>query len=124
MRERLVMHQPGDERLVLLSPFDETRLAKDVITHLGDWLEPRLQQHALLVRTLWNERHAGDMLAIGLVCSLIYRKGQKQYLPAIARGDQLGDGVFPVETALGACPRIGAVARESRFESLKTQFEL
>ncbi len=184
MRERLVMHKPGDERLVMLSPFDETRLAKDVmarlwnnepkrispwrtleqllqvrqidprltgkdyrwiaeclvstydryksqicfgevldfdkawqalalglldyressvdldslldwslnpgasdaviglpkdiITHLSDWLELRLQQHALLVQTLWDERHAGDMLAIGLVCSLIYRNGQKQ----------------------------------------------
>ena len=34
MRERLVTHCPGAERLVLLTPFDETRLSKDVLARL------------------------------------------------------------------------------------------
>jgi len=34
IRELLVTHEPGKERLVMLSPFDETRLAKDVLARL------------------------------------------------------------------------------------------
>lgn len=46
--------------------------------HLGDWLELRLGEQTRLVQgLLWREGHAGDMMAIGLVCSLLYRKGQK-----------------------------------------------
>lgn len=45
--------------------------------HLGDWLEPRLGEQTRLVQSLWLEGHAGDMLAIGLVCFLLYRTGQK-----------------------------------------------
>jgi hypothetical protein len=181
MRELLVTHAPGDERLVMLSPFDETRLSKDVlarlwgcepkrispwrtleqllrvrqidprltgkpyrwiaealvdaydryrgriqfgdvldvdkawralalarldftaealdldalldwsrglqvdaavsslpeplVAHLSDWLAPRLGASTELVLSLWREGHAGDMVAIGLVCSVLYREG-------------------------------------------------
>ncbi len=34
IRERLVNHEPGQARLVILSPFDETALAKDVLARL------------------------------------------------------------------------------------------
>ena len=34
IRERLVQHKPGNQRLVILSPFDETRLGKDVLARL------------------------------------------------------------------------------------------
>jgi len=34
IRERLIQHEPGPEHLVLLSPFGETRLAKDVLARL------------------------------------------------------------------------------------------
>lgn len=34
MRERLVTHEKGGTRLVMLTPFDETRLAKDVLARL------------------------------------------------------------------------------------------
>ena len=40
MRERLVQHTAGNERLVLLSPFDETRLGKDVLARLWGF-EPK-----------------------------------------------------------------------------------
>lgn len=181
MRELLVTHAPGDERLVMLSPFDETRLSKDVlarlwgcepkrispwrtleqllrvrqidprltgkpyrwiaealvdaydryrgriqfgdvldvdkawralalarldftaealdldalldwsrgsqvdeavsslpeplVAHLGDWLAPRLGASTELVLSLWRQGHAGDMVAIGLACSVLYRDG-------------------------------------------------
>ena len=181
MRELLVAHRPGAERLVMLSPFDETRLSKDVlarlwgcepkrispwrtleqllrvrqidprltaksyrwiaealvdgyeryrgriafgdvldfdkawralalalldfagealdldalldwsrgaavdaavcalpatvVAHLGDWLAPRLGASTELVLSLWRQGHAGDMVAIGLVCSVLYRAG-------------------------------------------------
>ncbi len=181
MRERLATHQPGPERLVLLSPFDETQLGKDLLArlwghepkrispwrtleqllrvnqidprltgkdyrwiaesllnsyehyrgrvqfgevldfdqawqalalglldfsadavdldallewsrqsgvadavtalpeemhaHLGDWLEPRLAEQTTLVLCLWRQGQVADMLAIGLVCSLLYRAG-------------------------------------------------
>ncbi|RLJ22035.1 BREX-2 system phosphatase PglZ [bacterium endosymbiont of Escarpia laminata] len=184
IRERLVLHKTGDQRLVMLSPFDETRLAKDVLArlwrnephrispwrtleqllrvgqidprltgkeyrwiaeclvssydryrthinfgevldfdkawealalgllgyrepsldldsllnwslnsgvsdtvaalpkevsdHLSDWLKPRLDKLTLLVETLWAQGHAGDMLAVGLVCSLLYGEGAGQ----------------------------------------------
>ncbi len=179
MREHLVTHAPGAERLVLLSPFDETQLGKDLLArlwglepkrispwrtleqllrvnqidprltgkryrwiaaclvnsyeryrgriqfgevldfdrawqalalglldygsetvdldallewsrgtgaaqavaalpeamqaHLGDWLEPRLNDQTALVLCLWQQGHAGNMPAIGLVCSLLYQ---------------------------------------------------
>lgn len=181
MRERLVAHTPGAERLVMLSPFDETRLSQDVLArlwggepkrispwrtleqllrvrridprltakfyrwiaealvegferyrgriqfgevldfdkawralalarldfagevldldallewsrgsdvnatvsalpeavtaHLGDWLRPRLGASTELVLNLWRHGHAGDMVAVGLVCSVLYRAG-------------------------------------------------
>jgi hypothetical protein len=34
IRERLVSHKAGGARLVILSPFDETRLGKDVLARL------------------------------------------------------------------------------------------
>ncbi|NEX20415.1 BREX-2 system phosphatase PglZ [Thiorhodococcus mannitoliphagus] len=187
MRELLVTHTPGDERLVMLTPFDETRLSKDVLArlwgcepkrispwrtleqllrvrqidprltaksyrwiaealiegferyrgriqfgevldldkawralalawldfksdtldldallewslgadaatavaalpeslagHLDDWLGPALGapgcEQADLVLSLWREGHAGEMVAIGLVCSVLYRPGLK-----------------------------------------------
>ncbi len=52
-------------------------LPSEVMEHLGDWLEPRLGEQTRLVQSLWREGHADDMMAIGLVCSLLYRKGQK-----------------------------------------------
>lgn len=47
-------------------------LPESVAEHLGDWLEPRLNTLTPLVETLWQEGHAGDMLAVGLVCQLLY----------------------------------------------------
>jgi len=181
MRELLVTHTPGDERLVMLTPFDETRLSKDVLarlwgcepkrinpwrtleqllrvrqidprlttksyrwiaealvdgferyrgriqfgevldldkawralalawldvtsetldldalfdwslrpesssavaalpesvaTHLEDWLRPQLGDRTELVLGLWREGHAANMVAIGLLCSVLYRAG-------------------------------------------------
>ncbi|WPL12435.1 MULTISPECIES: BREX-2 system phosphatase PglZ [Thiorhodovibrio] len=40
MRERLISHRPGAERLVMLTPFDETRLSKDVLARLWN-CEPK-----------------------------------------------------------------------------------
>jgi hypothetical protein len=51
-------------------------LPKDVSEHLGDWLKPRLGKLTPLVETLWARGHAGDMLAIGLVCALLYGEGR------------------------------------------------
>jgi len=45
--------------------------------HLEDWLGPALggpdTQLAELVLSLWRQGHAGDMVAIGLACSVLYR---------------------------------------------------
>lgn len=49
-----------------------TNLPEGVFEHLGDWFQPRLSDLTPLVKTLWGEGHAGDMLAIGLVCKLLY----------------------------------------------------
>ena len=39
---------------------------------LADWLQPRLSQSTQLIEVLWSEGHAGDILAVGLVCHLLY----------------------------------------------------
>lgn len=36
IREQLTQHKPDDNRLVILSAFDETHLAKDVLARLWD----------------------------------------------------------------------------------------
>ncbi|MBA1445775.1 MAG: BREX-2 system phosphatase PglZ [Chromatiales bacterium] len=53
-------------------------LPKEVSEHLSDWLKPRLDKLTPLVETLWAQGHAGDMLAVGLVCSLLYGEGRGQ----------------------------------------------
>ena len=53
-------------------------LPKEVSEHLSDWLNPRLDKLTPLIETLWAQGHAGDMLAIGLVCSLLYGEGRGQ----------------------------------------------
>ncbi|MEW8051275.1 MAG: BREX-2 system phosphatase PglZ [Candidatus Thiodiazotropha sp.] len=53
-------------------------LPKEVSEHLSDWLKPRLDKLTPLVETLWAQGHAGDMLAIGLVCALLYGEGRGQ----------------------------------------------
>lgn len=53
-------------------------LPKEVSEHLSDWLRPRLDKLSPLVETLWAQGHAGDMLAIGLVCALLYGEGRGQ----------------------------------------------
>lgn len=53
-------------------------LPKEVSEHLGDWLKPRLDKLTPLVETLWAQGHAGDMLAVGLVCGLLYGEGRGQ----------------------------------------------
>lgn len=179
LRERLVQHMEGEERLVLLSPFDETTLGKDVLArlwryeprridpwrtleqllgvrqidprvrrhrwlaeclvddydryvgelsfgpvldrdrawqalvlarldyrepavdwpsllrwsltpgvnramaalpeavraNLSEWLQPRMADDEAVVRALWAGGHAGDMLAVGLACDVLYRDG-------------------------------------------------
>lgn len=47
-------------------------LPAKVQEHLADWLRPRLEELTPLVELLWKQGHSGDMLAIGLVCSLLY----------------------------------------------------
>ena len=193
MRELLVAHQPGTQRLVLLTPFDERRLAKDVLArlwgqapkrisawrtleqllrlreidprlttkdyrwigeslldqydgyreriqigdvldfdvawralatalldlscesvdldvlldwsrrpdaaariaalpepverHLADWLRPRLGDQVQVVLALWGNGQAGGMLAVGLVCALLY--GWDRRLPRQAMNNLL-----------------------------------
>lgn len=53
-------------------------LPKEVTEHLSDWLKPRLDKLTPLVETLWAQDHADDMLAIGLVCALLYGEGRGQ----------------------------------------------
>lgn len=50
-------------------------LPATVVAHLGDWLAPRLGASTELVLSLWRQGHASDMVAIGLVCSVLYRAG-------------------------------------------------
>ncbi|RKT46658.1 BREX-2 system phosphatase PglZ [Thiocapsa rosea] len=50
-------------------------LPEPMVAHLGDWLALRLGASTELVLSLWREGHAGDMVAIGLVCSVLYRDG-------------------------------------------------
>ncbi len=52
-------------------------LPEEMMAHLGEWLEPRLGRQAPLVHSLWRAGHAAEMLPIGLVCSLLYRDGEK-----------------------------------------------
>ncbi len=52
IRERLVRHESGRERLVLLSPFDETRLAKDVLARLWDHEPKRISPWRTLEQLL------------------------------------------------------------------------
>lgn len=55
-------------------------LPEPVRARLSDWLAPRLDRHTPLVLALWAQGHAGTMLAIGLVCELLYAdaRGQTQ----------------------------------------------
>lgn len=46
-----------------------------VSEHLGEWLSLHLPDDAQLVRMLWAGGHAGNMLALGVVCSVLYRSG-------------------------------------------------
>lgn len=50
-------------------------LPSEVKNHLGDWLEPRLNETADLIQTLWLADKTADMVAIGLVCDLLYSQG-------------------------------------------------
>lgn len=71
IREQLVSHQPNGERLVLLSPFDQTQLTRDVLARIwknntlriSPWrtlqdllsireIDPRLGKHAWLAEAL------------------------------------------------------------------------
>ena len=52
IRERLVEHTSGRERLVLLSPFDETRLAKDVLARLWGYEPKRISPWRTLEQLL------------------------------------------------------------------------
>lgn len=51
-------------------------LPKEVSEHLSDWLNARLDVITPLVEALWAKGHAGDMLAVGLVCALLYGEGR------------------------------------------------
>lgn len=51
-------------------------LPEGVAEHLSDWLQPRLNTLTPLVEILWQEGHAGDMLAVGLVCQLLYSESR------------------------------------------------
>ncbi|WKJ90179.1 BREX-2 system phosphatase PglZ [Methylomonas montana] len=53
-------------------------LPKKVQEHLGDWLTPRLEELTPLIELLWKQGHSADMLAIGLVCSLLYTDDHTQ----------------------------------------------
>lgn len=50
-------------------------LPGEVKSHLGDWFEPRLNGTAELVQTLWLAENTADMVAVGLVCDLLYSQG-------------------------------------------------
>ncbi|KAA6183784.1 BREX-2 system phosphatase PglZ [Thiohalocapsa marina] len=52
-------------------------LPAEVLNHLGDWLKPRLGDQFPVVLSLWQQGHAGDMAAVGLICSMLYRPGLK-----------------------------------------------
>ncbi len=56
-------------------------LPESVSVHLEDWLGPALggagREQAQLVLSLWRAGHAGEMVAIGLVCWVLYRSGLK-----------------------------------------------
>jgi hypothetical protein len=59
--------------------------------HLEDWLRPRLGPQVDVVLALWRNAQAGEMLAIGLVCALLYaqeRRPGRQAMDALllARG--------------------------------------
>jgi len=48
-------------------------LPEEVVARLDDWLAPYLRGGEAVVRALWSEGHAEDLLAVGLVCSVLYR---------------------------------------------------
>ena len=52
-------------------------LPPEVLNHLGDWLQPRLGDQFPVVQSLWQQGHAGDMAAVGLICSMLYQAGMK-----------------------------------------------
>lgn len=47
-------------------------LPEPMAQHLEDWLRPRLGEQVQVVLALWRNGQAGGMLAIGVVCSLLY----------------------------------------------------
>ncbi len=49
-------------------------LSDDVRHHLVDWLKPGLPECAGLLSLLLNQGHASHLLAVGLVCSVMYHK--------------------------------------------------
>ena len=50
------------------------KLPEDVRQHLIDWLRPSLPECAELLSLLLCQGHANDLVAVGLVCSVMYHK--------------------------------------------------
>lgn len=46
--------------------------------HLSDWLKPRLDEVTPLIERLWKQGHSANMLAVGLVCFLLYTNDHTQ----------------------------------------------
>jgi len=53
-------------------------LPEEVTEHLSDWLTPRLDDLTPMVQAIWKQGHASDMVAIGLVCALLYSDSREQ----------------------------------------------
>jgi hypothetical protein len=89
-------------------------LPEPVDRHLKDWLRPRLGDQAQVVLALWRNGQAGGMLAIGLVCALLYgqdRRPSRQTMSALllARGrfsERLLGGAAIAESTLAGFGRL------------------
>jgi len=47
-------------------------MPKDARDNLSDWLQHALRAHSALVHRLLDQGHANELMAIGLVCSVLY----------------------------------------------------
>ncbi len=53
-------------------------LPADLKANLSEWLHPSCPQFSGLLETLFEEKHADDLLAIGLACSVMFSKTVEQ----------------------------------------------
>ena len=106
-------------------------LPEPVEQHLYDWLRPRLGEQVQVVLALWRNGQAGGMLAIGLVCALLYGRDQRLTRQAmnnllLARGrfsERVLGGAAIAESVLARFGRL-AVAHLERSLALNPRLEL